>query len=111
MSLTPEDRFNIEILKLLIQVAWNDEHITGRERVVVLGLGRHWKVPEPELHALEQQLLAGHRLPPPDLGLLRSNPQKVLSAAAALASADGRIEDAERELIQQIAGLLNVRLE
>jgi len=111
MPLSAEEQFNVEVIKLLIQVAWQDEQVTDRERVVIQGLGRHWKVPEEEMKTLLEQLFSGKKLSPPDLGILRSQPEKVLSAASALASADGRMDEDEDALIREIASLLNVKLE
>jgi len=111
MPLSSEDVFNVEVIKLLIQVAWQDEQVTERERVVIQGLGRHWKVPEEEMKPLLEDLSRGKPRSPPDLGILRSQPVKVLSAASALASADGRVDEEEEAILQEIASLLNIRLE
>jgi uncharacterized tellurite resistance protein B-like protein len=110
MSLTDDQRFNLEILKLLLQIAWGDDHVADREKVVLHGLGRHWKLPEEELNQLNQLLSAGKGLPPPDIGLLKTQPERVLTAVHAIAQADGVVTDSEKETIQQVASMLGVLL-
>ena len=110
MSLSEDQRFNLETLKLLLQIAWGDDHVADRERVVLHGLGRYWKLPEDELERLGELLVAGKGLPAPDIGLLKTQPERVLSAVQALALADGVVTDSEKETIQQVATLLGVLL-
>jgi uncharacterized tellurite resistance protein B-like protein len=110
MSLTDEQRFNLETLKLLLQIAWGDDHVADREKVVLHGLGRHWKLPEDELERLGASLTAGKGLPAPDIGLLKTQPERVLTAVHALAMADGVITDSEKETMQQVAAMLGVLL-
>lgn len=109
LSLSSDDRFNIEVLKLLLQVAWSDGELESPEVQVIAGLGRSWSVPEAELQNLVGQLRRGNPLPPPDLGLLKSRPDEVLEAARALALADGKFEMDEAELISQVAQLIGAR--
>ncbi len=58
-SLSAEDRFNIEVIKLLLQIAWSDRQVSPKERLVILAMGRSWSVPEGELHTLLDLLQAG----------------------------------------------------
>lgn len=111
MTLSAEDRFNVEVIKLLLQVAWHNHELDERERKAILTLGKNWKVPEEELKALEEKLVSGKDLPAPDVGLLRTRPEKVLACARALSKADGLVDDEEKELIQQLAAMLGVQLE
>lgn len=109
MTLTENDRFNIEVIKLLLQVAWSDGELERPEAHMVIGLGRSWSVPEPELQKLVEDLRRGNPLPPPDLGLLKSRPDDVLEAARALAYADGKMEMEEAEIISQVAQMIGAR--
>ncbi len=106
MTLSAEDRFNIEVIKLLLQLAWADQEVSERERLVIQGLGRSWSVPEHALHTLMEQLQAGGALPEPDLSVLRTRPDDVLEAARALSTADGRIAEREKSLLETIGARL-----
>lgn len=109
MPLSETDRFNVEVLKLLLQVAWSDGELEAPEFHMIVGLGRSWSVPEPQLQKLVEDLRRGNPLPPPDLGLLKSRPDDVLEAARALSLADGKMELDEAELISQVAAMLGAR--
>jgi hypothetical protein len=102
MTPSAEDRFNIEVIKLLLQVAWSDRQLTQAEHLVVFGLGRSWNVPEHELQALLGKLKAGGALPEPDMDVLRTRPDDVLEAARALSVSDGHLAKKEKELIAAI---------
>ena len=106
MPLSTEDRFNIEVIKLLLQVAWVDRELTQSERLVIMGLGRSWNVPEGELHTLLDRLKAGGALPEPDLSVLRSRPDDVLEAARALCVSDGKLAEGEKALLERITTML-----
>jgi hypothetical protein len=107
MTLSTEDRFNIEVIKLLLQVAWVDRELTQAERLVILGLGRSWNVPEGELHTLMDKLKAGGTMPEPDLEVLRTRPDDVLEATRALCVSDGKLAEGEKALIERIAARLS----
>ena len=108
MTLSAEDRFNIEVIKLLLQVAWVDREITNAERMIVLGLGRSWSVPEAELHSLMDKFKAGGTLPEPDLEVLRTRPDDVMEAARAMCVADGKIAEGEKAMLERISSRLGV---
>ena len=100
-TVTEEDRFGLEVLKLLAQLAWVDGKVEQRERLVVQGLGRSWSVPEKDLQALLDALQAGHP-PAPDLELLRPRGEEVLEAARALVAAEGREAGEEKRLLEEL---------
>lgn len=108
MTLSTEDRFNIEVIKLLLQVAWVDREITQAERMIVLGLGRSWSVPEAELHSLMQLLETGATLPEPALEVLRTRPDDVLEAARAMCVSDGKLAEGEKAMLERITARLGV---
>ncbi|KFE67638.1 TerB family tellurite resistance protein [Hyalangium minutum] len=108
MTPSAEDRFNTEIIKLLLQVAWSDRQLTHAEHLVIFGLGRSWNVPEADLQSLLGALKAGGPLPEPDLAILRTRPDDVLEAARALAVSDGSFADSEKALIDRIKGMLSI---
>ncbi len=106
MTLSTEDRFNIEVIKLLLQLAWVDRDVTHAERLVIRGLGRSWSVPETELNSLMESLKAGGALPEPDLEVLRTRPDDVLEAARALCVSDGKLAEGEKALLERITARL-----
>ena len=106
MTLSTEDRFNIEVIKLLLQVAWVDRELTQAERLVIKGLGRSWNVPEAELTGLMDRLKAGGDMPEPDLEVLRTRPDDVLEAARALCVSDGALAQGEKALLERITTML-----
>jgi uncharacterized tellurite resistance protein B-like protein len=107
-SLSAEDRFNIEVIKLLLQVAWSDQALTQSERLAIFGMGRSWLVPEDELQKLMEQLRLGGELPAPDLEVLRSRRDEVIEAVRALVAADGKLAHRERALLARISVMLGL---
>lgn len=106
MALSDEDRFNLEVLKLLLHVAWVDGGVEQHEANMVLGLGRSWSVPEAELKALMQSLEAGQRPAEPDYALLRKRPDDALQAARALVLSDGQVKPEETALLKKVQAAL-----
>ena len=106
MTVSAEDRFNTEVIKLLLQIAWSDRQLAHSEQLVIFGLGRSWSVPELELQSLLEKLKAGGPLPEPDIQVLRTRPDEVLEAARALAASDGKFADTEKEMIERIKARL-----
>lgn len=106
--ITPEDRFRIELLKLLLHVAWSDEEIDPREAHALIGAARQWKLPQEELERLERCIDQGEPMPPPNLGLLRQRPDDVLATVRTLIALDTNVHLSEKEMISQIRELLGV---
>ncbi|WNG33353.1 TerB family tellurite resistance protein [Archangium violaceum] len=106
-KLTAEDDFNIEVLKLMLQLAWSDGQLDLQEVGTILGSARSWGVPESEIAALKK-LLEGNAAPPaPDLALLRDRPDEVFEAARALIACDGRLQAAEKEMLEELRIILS----
>jgi tellurite resistance protein len=105
-SLTAEDEFNIEVLKLLLQLAWSDGEVAPEESALILGAARSWGVPEQEIAHLRGYLGKEEPLPAPNMGLLRTRPDQVLEAARALIASDGRLHAGERELLDELRLIL-----
>jgi tellurite resistance protein len=101
------DDFNVEVLKLLLQVAWADGEVAEREAQVIKGLGRSWTVDEKTLSFLLTKLEQGHPLPPPNLKFLKTRPDEVMEAARALVAADGRTDAQETELLEQLKAMMD----
>jgi uncharacterized tellurite resistance protein B-like protein len=103
-----DDRFHLELLKLLLHVAWSDDEIDPREARALLGAAHRWKVPLAEVALLEQCLAQGKPMPAPNLGLLRQRPDEVLATVRTLIATDTDIRLEEKEMIAQIRELLGV---
>jgi hypothetical protein len=102
-----DDRFNLEVVKLLLKVAWVDQEVDEREKQVIFGAARSWSVPEPELKVLMSRLEQGEPLPEPDLSLLKSRADDVMTAARALVLSDGKVKSEETALLKQLQAALN----
>ena len=103
---TDEDRFNLEVVKLLLKVAWVDQEVDAAEKNMILGAARSWNVPEPELKQLMSRLEQGTPLPEPDLQLLRTGSDDVMTAVRALVLSDGKVKKEESALLKQLAASL-----
>jgi acetoin utilization protein AcuB len=99
-------RVDLEILKLLVQVAWADGEVDAEETDYILGLARKVGASEREMVELEHSLSRDKRLPAPDFSLLRQDPEAVLRAVKGLVASDGFVVDDEEEVIEQIRELL-----
>ena len=98
-----DDRFNLEVVKLLLKVAWVDKELDEREKQLILGVARSWSVPEPELKTLMNRLEQGDPLPEPDMALLKTRGDDVITAARALVLSDGKVKPEESAMLKQLA--------
>jgi hypothetical protein len=105
-QLTDEDRFGIELLKLMLQVAWSEGTTNLREKHLLQGVGRSRSVPEPELRKLLHLLEAGKPLPSPNMAILKPRSDEVLEAVRALIAADGRVAPEEQTMLEKITARL-----
>ncbi len=98
--------FNIETMKLLLQVAWVDHQLAPEERQLIADLGLAWNVPDAVMHQLLAHLDQGTPLPQPNLGLLKGRPAEVVAAAQAFVAADGVVDADEADFVAQVKALL-----
>ena len=108
MTTPTDDRFYIELLKLLLHVAWSDDEVDVSEARALLGAAQRWKVPLSELQRLERCLEQGEAMPAPNLGLLRQRPDDVLATVRMLISSDTTVHLSEQEMLSQIRELLGL---
>ncbi|AKQ68880.1 hypothetical protein A176_005792 [Myxococcus hansupus] len=102
------EQFHVEVLKLLLQIATVDGSVARSEIEHIMDTARGMSVPLPELAALTRCLQNGEPLPPPNMGILRTNPTAVIKEAKALITSDGTVHAAEIELLRQIREMLGV---
>ncbi len=108
MTPPTDERFYIELLKLLLQVAWSDDELDPREAHALIGAARRWSVPPHELQRLERCLELGEPLPVPNLGLLRQSPEEVLSTVRTLIATDSQVHFAEEEMLGPVREMLGL---
>lgn len=106
MALSAEDAFNLEVLKLLVFVAWVDGEVEQHEVQMVLGLGRSWSVPENLLHDMMIDIRAGLKPGEPDWALLKTRSDDVITAARALVLSDGKVAPEESALLKRVVAAL-----
>lgn len=105
-ALSEETIFHIEVVKLLLQMAWSDDELDPEEREQIRMAATKWGVPPADLQMLMQRLDEGEPLPVPNLKLLRKKPEVAIAAARRLMLADGKIQAGEAEMLAQIKELL-----
>ena len=108
MTTPINDHFYIELLKLLLHVAWADDEISPQEIRTLVHAARRWKVPLEELERLELVVEQGAPMPAPNLGLLREHPDEVLATVHNLIHSDEQVHLAEEETLAQIRELLGL---
>jgi uncharacterized tellurite resistance protein B-like protein len=108
MTNPPDDRFHLELLKLLLHVAWSDDELKPSEAQALLGAAKRWNMPVAELQRLERGLALGEPLPAPNLGLLRQRADEVLASVRTLIASDADVHLSEQEMLAQIRELLGL---
>ncbi|MGV3622163.1 MAG: hypothetical protein ACO1OB_15170 [Archangium sp.] len=97
---------NVEILKLLLQVAWADDVLDPKERETVASLGPKWGIAAEVMDTLLKHLDTGKPLPQPNMGLLRQHRAEVVAAAQWFIGVDGVIEASEKDFVTTVKDLL-----
>jgi hypothetical protein len=105
-SFSPGSAFTLELVKLLVQVAWADHDVAPAEAEALLGFARRGGLAERDLTNLAAMLSGQVPLAPPNLGLLKQRRTEVLRAVKDLLLSDLHLAEEEEELLSQIAALL-----
>ncbi len=98
--------FELEVIKLLLQVAWADEQMAPEEASALLAQAKDLGLAEQHLGELETYLSGQEPLPPPNLALLKGRRVEVLKAVKAMLQSDLKVAPEEDEVLEQIALLL-----
>jgi uncharacterized membrane protein YebE (DUF533 family) len=101
------EEVNVEIVKLLLQVAWADDTLDDKERAAVATLCKQWKVPDETTAFLLQHLHLGKPLPQPNMALLKQHRHAAIAAAEWFIGIDGVVDDAEKDFVNTIEQLLS----
>jgi uncharacterized tellurite resistance protein B-like protein len=102
----PTKIFELELLKLLLQVAWADHEVAPAEAEALRAFARRSGLADIEQQQLADMLAGRVPLAPPDFGLLKARRTDVLRAVKELLLADVALADDEEDLLGQIAALL-----
>lgn len=100
------DNLYLETLKLLLQVAWADEQIQGDEAQKLKTYATSLSLPPAQMTELDGYLAGIAQLPPPNMGLLKTYRTDVLETLATLLGAGEDATEEERDMLAEIAGML-----
>lgn len=96
----------MEIIKLLIQVAWADDQVTPEELAHITEFATKAGMSPEQLGILRQYLDASLPPPIPDFAFLKSHKEDVLLSVMQLIASDD-IEDSEQEIMAEIEIMLS----
>jgi hypothetical protein len=99
-------RLSLEILKLLLQVAWADDRVGEEERVHIWSIARAAGISAEDAAALQACLDGSMPLPAPDFGYLRAHREAALQAAQDMIVTDHHVARGELLVLEQIRALL-----
>jgi uncharacterized tellurite resistance protein B-like protein len=99
--------FALELVKLLVQVAWADHDVAPAEAEALLAFARRSGLNDAELADLSAMLTGRAPLSPPNLGLLKPRRTDVLRAVKELLLSDLHVAEEEEDVLDQIAALLS----
>lgn len=100
-------RVTDETLKLLLQVAYGDHHLSPAEARFIRAVAGRTRSSDAFRTALPDWLAGRAPLPPPDLGLLRRYRAGCLAMVELVARADGFVCEAEHDLVAEISAILD----
>ena len=103
----PPKAFALELVKLLVQVAWADHDVAPAEAEALLAFARRSGIRDVDLQGLSAMLSGRAPLAPPNLGLLKERRTDVLRAVKELLLSDLEVAEEEEEVLSQIAALLS----
>ncbi len=106
MTIPADPRFQVEVLRLLVQVAFANDEVSPAESRAILGTARERGVPAAEVALLEAALTGKAPPPAPDLGMLRLHREAVLSLAREFAALDDGGDELEGQLMTLLDELL-----
>jgi hypothetical protein len=99
-------RLSLEIIKLLLQVAWADDRMTQDEKAHIWTVARAAGISAQDAATLQACLEGAQPLPAPDFGFLRAHKEAALQAAQDLITSDHDVARGELLVLEQIRELL-----
>ncbi len=101
-----DQRFFLEVLRVLVHVAFADGHVSAEESFGILETARARGLPAEEVSALEAALAGKAPLPALDLQYLAEHRSRVLEVARLFAEGDGLV-GAEVRALERLNRLLS----
>lgn len=101
------DTFHLELVKLLLKVAWADHRVVRAEAELIRDLCRKLGMSAQVKAQVEAWLRSEHPAPTPDMHLLRQNTRAVLAAVKTIVLADDRIAPEEAAMLAEIEAALH----
>ncbi|HEX7480805.1 MAG TPA: hypothetical protein VF331_23590 [Polyangiales bacterium] len=102
----PGDTFHLELVKLLLRVAWADHRVVRAEAELIRDLCRKLGVSTEVKAQVEVWLRQEHPAPTADMRLLKQNSRAVLAAVKTIVLADNRIAPEEAVMLAEIEASL-----
>src|SRR5687768_14115120 len=106
MSTARDPRVEMEMIKLLMQVAWADHEVGQEEAARVFEHARKLNLSAKAVVVMWECLRGSRKLPAPDLGFLRQHAEVAYELAEGLVHADGEVSEDEVETLAQVKSLL-----
>ena len=110
MAPSIDPAFGVELLKLLLQVAYADNALHPSETKMIMQLAKYWALPQDQVDEIAQVMQAPAKLPAPNLAVLKKSPHHVLEGLRFVARADGGTSAEESDLIDEVETLLGIKL-
>lgn len=106
--MTPDEhnQLHLEILGLLLQVAWADEEVASAEAAAIIGRARALDIGDEHVELLQACLRGEKTLPPPNMGYLRQHREQALAAVRALTEREGEVTEQGSQVLAQIEEML-----
>jgi uncharacterized tellurite resistance protein B-like protein len=105
MTTAPDD-FQLELIKVLLCVAWADHRMVRTEAELIRDVARKLGLSEPHRLQMEAWLQQETPLPQPDYARLKPHKRAVLAALRTLILADNRIAPEEAIMLKEIEAAL-----
>lgn len=99
-------RLVVELIKLLLQVAWADDRIVPDEAMHIIEMARGANLSDDDMILFYQCLKGQAPLPPPDFGFLRAHMDAALAEVERLIMTDKDISKSEIEILKQVRQFL-----
>jgi uncharacterized tellurite resistance protein B-like protein len=99
--------FRLEVMKLLLQVAWADHSIHEAEAAAIEQHAKEQGYPPEQIAMLDEWLSGRAPLPQPNFAVLRPRRTEVLRQVRRLLHSDQHVAEEEEQVLTQIAELLS----
>ena len=100
------DVFALEVIKLLLQVAWADDEVAPEEAELLIAQAGRAGLAEEQIAELRTYLSGDAPLPPPNLGRLKERRVEVLRQVKSMLQSDLTVAPEEDAILEQISTLL-----